>query len=222
MTPISLRCAVCLVRAWTRGYTWRLDAMTRDARLAEIESDLWEFQNDPIGSGSLRPAMHILARLALGIPADLGWRLELAVLEDARFLQPRAVLVTGMLILIAALAWLSRATSSDWPRVGACGAAYSKSAGTAAPTAPARMLGQMVQQSVRNTTGLIGYFDGEFEPTTELGPPPPPPGIPDPFERASFPSVFAVLPDELGLKLEARRGPVDVLVVDAADHPTDD
>jgi hypothetical protein len=39
--------AASLVRSWTWLYTCGLPAAVRDARRAEIESDLWEFFHDP-------------------------------------------------------------------------------------------------------------------------------------------------------------------------------
>lgn len=66
--------APALVRAWTHAYTWGLDAAVRDRRRAEIESELWEFQQDP-DRGS-HPAAHMLARLIAGIPDDLSWRAD--------------------------------------------------------------------------------------------------------------------------------------------------
>ena len=86
----------------------------------------------------------------------------------------------------------------------------------------AKMLVPMVRRSVSDQTGLSGYFDADFDFLAEIGPPPPPPGLPDPFDRASFLSVFTVLPEQLGLKLESRRGPVDVLVIDRAEKPAPD
>jgi uncharacterized protein (TIGR03435 family) len=86
----------------------------------------------------------------------------------------------------------------------------------------AKILVPMVRRSVSDQTGLTSYFDAEFDFLAEIGPPPPPPGLPDPFDRASFLSVFTVLPEQLGLKLDARRGPVEVLVIDRAEQPTPD
>ena len=37
-----LRFVTGAVRAWTRLYTWRVAPSLREARRAEIESDLWE------------------------------------------------------------------------------------------------------------------------------------------------------------------------------------
>jgi bla regulator protein blaR1 len=85
----------------------------------------------------------------------------------------------------------------------------------------AKMLVPLVARNVTDRTGLTGYFDGEFDFALELPPPPPPPGVPNPWAREQFLSVFTVFPEQLGLKLDSRRGPVDVLVVDSAEHPTE-
>jgi uncharacterized protein (TIGR03435 family) len=74
---------------------------------------------------------------------------------------------------------------------------------------------------VVDATGLAGYFDGEFEFTAEIVMPPPPPGLPNPYDGRVLPSIFSVLPQQLGLRLRPERGPVDVLVVDHAEHPTE-
>jgi uncharacterized protein (TIGR03435 family) len=86
----------------------------------------------------------------------------------------------------------------------------------------AKILIPMVRRSVTDRTGLDGYFDAEFDFLAEIGPPPPPPGLPDPFDRGSFLSVFTVFPEQLGLKLESTKGSVDVLVIDRVDRPTPD
>ncbi len=70
----ALGLAFALVRAWTRAYTWRLEPAVRDRRRAEIESELWEFQQDPERGNY--PSAHVLARLLAGIPDDLSWRAE--------------------------------------------------------------------------------------------------------------------------------------------------
>ena len=82
----------------------------------------------------------------------------------------------------------------------------------------AKRLVPMVRRSVSDQTGLDGYFDGDFDFVAELPPPPPPPGLPSSFNDP-FVSVFTVLPEQLGLKLDARRGPVDVLVIDRIEQP---
>lgn len=82
----------------------------------------------------------------------------------------------------------------------------------------AKRLVPMVRRSVSDQTGLTGYFDGDFDFVAELPPPPPPPGLPSAFSDP-FTSVFTVLPEQLGLKLDARRGPVEVLVIDRIEQP---
>lgn len=86
----------------------------------------------------------------------------------------------------------------------------------------AKMLVPMVRRNVSDRTGLTGYFDADFDFLAEIGPPPPPPGVADPFDRSSFASVFTVFPEQLGLKLESAKGAVDVLVIDRIEHPTPD
>ena len=83
----------------------------------------------------------------------------------------------------------------------------------------ARFLAPPVRRPVFDRTGLAGYFDADLEATAEFGPPPPPPGVADRIDRASLPSIFSVLPDRLGLKLDAQRGPVKVSVIDRLEHP---
>ena len=78
----------------------------------------------------------------------------------------------------------------------------------------AKFLATPAQRPVIDRTGLTGLFDIELEVTAELGPPPPPPGMPDRVDRAVSPSIFTALQDQLGLKLDSRRGPIDVIVID--------
>ncbi len=85
----------------------------------------------------------------------------------------------------------------------------------------ARRLQSFLGRTIVDRTGLSGYYDGDFEFTAEIAIPPPPPGRPNPFEGRVFPSIFSVLPQQLGLRLESGRGPVDVLVIDSIDRPTE-
>jgi hypothetical protein len=68
--------ASTLVRGWVDLYTRGLPSELRDARRAEIESDLWEqaAEADGVGRAPLSVGSEMLARLALGMPADIGWR----------------------------------------------------------------------------------------------------------------------------------------------------
>ena len=66
-----------LTRAWTAAYTTGLPSELKQARRSEIESDLWEQQQHCArieGEAPALDAAETLARLVLGIPADLSWR----------------------------------------------------------------------------------------------------------------------------------------------------
>jgi len=68
MTPQT---AAGVARWWTRCYTAGLPLDLREARRAEVESDLWE----SLADGST--TRHILARVVLGVVDDLTWSLTL-------------------------------------------------------------------------------------------------------------------------------------------------
>jgi uncharacterized protein (TIGR03435 family) len=74
-------------------------------------------------------------------------------------------------------------------------------------------LSQMVDRPVIDKTDLKGYytFTLEWSPDTTASP----------DESASSPSgasIFTAIQQQLGLRLEARKGPVEVLVIDRADR----
>ena len=78
----------------------------------------------------------------------------------------------------------------------------------------AQQISGIVGRVVRDETKLAGTYDLQlsFAPERAL-----PPGAPpaDP----NLPSIFAALQEQLGLKLDTRRGLVDVLVIDRIDRP---
>ena len=81
MSP-ALAAALAIVRGWTRLYTARMQPTMRDARRAEIESDLWELHEDARRRGATPAgiAVHMLLRLILGSVDDVVWRAEQATL----------------------------------------------------------------------------------------------------------------------------------------------
>ena len=105
-----------LVRAWVANYTRGLPSDIRRNRMDEIESDLWS-QHDEADStdrSSTRVAIEIVTRLALGIPADLAWRLE-----QGRLAAPRVerhsdsgTRTVALLAVIGGLAWVT--AMADW------------------------------------------------------------------------------------------------------------
>jgi uncharacterized protein (TIGR03435 family) len=85
----------------------------------------------------------------------------------------------------------------------------------------ANVLSGHAGRTVVDRTGLAGSFEFElnFDPSSSAQAPPGAPPGPQPRDD-SKPSIFTALQEQLGLKLEPTRGPVDVLVVDSAERPT--
>jgi uncharacterized protein (TIGR03435 family) len=81
---------------------------------------------------------------------------------------------------------------------------------------------------VVDQTGLTGRFDYQLEWTPDQLPPPLPPSArpdappPPPPSPADGPSIFTAVQEQLGLKLESQKGPVDVLVIDSVEKPSPD
>jgi uncharacterized protein (TIGR03435 family) len=75
-----------------------------------------------------------------------------------------------------------------------------------------------VGRIVVDGTGLRGAFDADavFNPEGLPGWQPPPAGSPN----RDAPAFFGALQEELGLRLESGRGPVDVLVIDHIERPS--
>jgi uncharacterized protein (TIGR03435 family) len=72
-------------------------------------------------------------------------------------------------------------------------------------------------------TGLTGNW--EFELTFAAEVPPPgalPPGVDPPAVDANAPDLFTAVREQLGIKIDSTKGPVDVLVIDSVQQPTPD
>jgi uncharacterized protein (TIGR03435 family) len=76
-----------------------------------------------------------------------------------------------------------------------------------------KTLADLVGRTVLDKTGLTGSFDFTVNFTSDLGQQPPGGGDP-----ADGPSLFTAVQEQLGLKLDAQRGPVEVLVIDSAER----
>jgi hypothetical protein len=107
MTPLHASSAI--VRTWTRLYTWRLPPLARDMRRGEIDSDLWEFTHDRNGHRSIAPALHVIARLIVGIPDDVSWRASQVTVGS---MPMRAVISVGTAAIVAMSVWVYIATLS--------------------------------------------------------------------------------------------------------------
>jgi len=70
-------------------------------------------------------------------------------------------------------------------------------------------LGGNVEHVVTDQSGLTGTFDIELDWSPEQA-------------ATDQPSLFSAIQEQLGLKLESERGPVDVIVIDHVERPTED
>ena len=80
-------------------------------------------------------------------------------------------------------------------------------------------LNQSVDRTV-NRTGLSGAFDFTLQFAPELGPGSQPGSGTSSPDPSAAPSLFTALQEQLGLKLESTRGPVDVVVIDNVQEPS--
>jgi uncharacterized protein (TIGR03435 family) len=71
------------------------------------------------------------------------------------------------------------------------------------------LLSRQLRQAVIDKTGLTGAYDIDIEWSPDE-----PNGAP---AEAPGPSIFSAIQDQLGLKLEAHKSPIDVMVIDRAD-----
>lgn len=85
----------------------------------------------------------------------------------------------------------------------------------------ANNLSGQVQRVVVDRTGLSGGWDFEITYAPEQ-PVNPPPGVEFPAADPNAPSLFTAIQEQLGLKLQSTKGPVEVLVVDRIERPTSD
>jgi uncharacterized protein (TIGR03435 family) len=78
---------------------------------------------------------------------------------------------------------------------------------------------------VLDETKIAGQFDIELRWTPEFVPPTSGDDLRSGYFNSPIqdgPSVFTAIREQLGLRLESRRGPVDVVVIDHVERPTED
>ena len=78
-----------------------------------------------------------------------------------------------------------------------------------------------VERPVVNRTGLTGVYDLDLKWTPEQGPPGPDGTAEQPQPSSDGGSLYTAVQEQLGLKLDAQRGPVEVLVIDSVQRPMD-
>ncbi len=90
----------------------------------------------------------------------------------------------------------------------------------------ANSLGMFAGRVVLDRTGLAGNYDITMTWTPDQMPQRPP-GAPDPLINGvaidpNGPSLFTAVQEQLGLKLDSQRGPVETLVIDRAEKPVEE
>lgn len=68
----------------------------------------------------------------------------------------------------------------------------------------------MLGRPVLDKTGLTGHYDFVLRYNMNESP------------ESSGPSLFTAIQEQLGLKLEAKKGPVPILVIDHIERPSED
>jgi uncharacterized protein (TIGR03435 family) len=76
------------------------------------------------------------------------------------------------------------------------------------------LLARQLDRVLIDKTNLKGRYDIKLQWSTELK------AGADPSSPSDRPSVFTALQEQLGLKLESAKGPVEVLVIDSVQRPS--
>jgi uncharacterized protein (TIGR03435 family) len=86
-----------------------------------------------------------------------------------------------------------------------------------------QFLAQFTGRPVYDKTGLTGVYDFDLKWTPEPGAGgpfgPPPPGAQPPAADPDAPNIYTAVQEQLGLKLENAKGPVEVTIVDRIERP---
>ncbi|HJT87554.1 MAG TPA: TIGR03435 family protein, partial [Bryobacteraceae bacterium] len=88
----------------------------------------------------------------------------------------------------------------------------------------ADLLSRLTRRVVLDKTGLTGTYDFDLTYTPDPGQfllPPPPGAPPLPNIDPNGPSLFTALQEQLGLKLQPQKGPVEMMVIDHIEHPSE-
>jgi bla regulator protein blaR1 len=86
----------------------------------------------------------------------------------------------------------------------------------------AQLISNQVGRAVVDRTGLTGNWDFEmtYAPPPAQGPLPP--GVELPPSDPDAPDLFTAVREQLGLKFESTKGPIEVLVIDSIEMATPD
>ena len=91
----------------------------------------------------------------------------------------------------------------------------------------AQVLANQLGRPVVDKTGLTGNYDIKLAWTPDPGQPAPlplgpPPGLePSPAPDPSGPSIFTAIEEQLGLRLESQKAPIETIVIDSVEKPSE-
>jgi uncharacterized protein (TIGR03435 family) len=126
---------------------------------------------------------------------------------------------------IAALLQAGRVPCAIMPAPTRVAGSMTLRANGASMAALARFMTGTTRRMVRDRTGLTGLYDWEMTYDRGVTPPPaqqPGSNAPPAPSTSENPVLTTAIQEQLGLKLESTRGPVEVLVIDSAALPEPD
>jgi uncharacterized protein (TIGR03435 family) len=88
-------------------------------------------------------------------------------------------------------------------------------------TALAGLLSGPAGRKVVDRTNLEGLYDFELTFTPDQMPSNLPPDVPFPRPDPNGPSIFTAIQEQLGLKLEPATGPLESIVIESVQKPTE-
>jgi Protein of unknown function (DUF3738) len=98
----------------------------------------------------------------------------------------------------------------------------SDNASVRAPAGLARNLAPFTGRPIVDKADLTGVYDIDLTWTPEQDPSGPDGTLPQAPPSSDGVSLFTAVQEQLGLKLDPRRGPVDVLVIESVERPVQD
>ena len=199
------------------GFAYDLRSNQITGGPAWVDSALYSIEAKGESGFAIPPGPEGAARIRSMLQSLLAERFHLAVHRETR---EESVY---QLVVARGGPKLKESAGSQYPseRVG-----RGTITGTAAPiTLLIKPLSQQLGRNIVDKTGLEGRYDFTLQWTLEPGQlrgpgDPPPPANPPPPDPDG-PNIFTALQEQLGLKLEAAKGTVDLLVIDRAESPSE-
>ncbi len=187
--------------------TWAYDI--RDDRLFGKPKWLDSVHYDIVAKAGMSLSRGVLQRMMQSL---LATRFQLAIHRETRQLPMYAMVVDKN----GAKLHLTEATGDPGPNPFNMPGRGHLTGNQVTAAMLANVLSNQLRRSVQDETGLKGVFDFEleWEPDTDAQSA----GVDDASapsaDTRTGPSIFTAIEEQLGLKLEPRKGPVEVIVID--------